>query len=560
MSMNKPTDGIDAITLEIWWSRLVAVVDEAATALLRTAFSTIVRESNDFATVLMNVRGESIAECSGGIPAFAGIIPRTARAMLQKFPLETWREGDCVLTNNPWIATGHLPDITVVTPVFHKGAIVGFAGCAAHSPDVGGTLSATCRDLFEEGVCIPPMHLYRAGERNEPFVELFLNNVRLPEQVLGDLEAQCTANKVCCERAVDFLHDSGEPDFERLSAAVLAKADAAMRKAIAAIPDGRYMSTIEADGVPGHPTTLQCAVTVEGDRMVVDYEGSSAQVDKGTNCTINYTQAYSVYPIKCALDPLTRRNEGSYRAIEVRAPERSIVNAQYPAAVAARHLTGHLLSCALYQALSQVIPEQVIADSGGAPAFRVGFAGVTDGGERFGQILFASGGMGASAHQDGLSTTAFPTNSGAGSIEAVEATVPLLVTKKEYRQDSGGPGQFRGGLGQECVVQNLAKRPIVMGMLGDRESHPALGLHGGLPGAVAQMLLPDGSAAGLKSQTTLKPGERAVIRFAGGGGFGDPQKRAADAVSADVADGFVSREQALSAYRHAAESVNGDGQ
>lgn len=555
--MNKPEDGIDAITLEIWWSRLVAVVDEAATALLRTAFSTIVRESNDFATVLMNVRGESIAECSGGIPAFAGIVPRTARAMLQKFPVQTWREGDCVLTNNPWIATGHLPDITVVTPVFHQGRIVGFAGCAAHSPDVGGNLSATCRDLFEEGVCIPPMHLYRAGERNEPFIELFLNNVRLPEQVLGDLEAQCTANRVCCERAVAFLQDSGEPDFERLSAAVHEKADAAMRKAITAIPDGRYASTVEADGVPGHPTTLRCAITVEGDRMVVDYDGTSAQVDKGTNCTINYTQAYSVYPIKCALDPSTRRNEGSYRAIEVRAPERSIVNAQFPAAVAARHLTGHLLSCAIYQALSRVIPEQVIADSGGAPAFRVGFAGVNEAGERFGQILFASGGMGASSRQDGLSTTAFPTNSGAGSIEALEATVPLLVARKEYRQDSGGPGRFRGGLGQECVVQNLAPRPVMMGMLGDRESHPALGFHGGRPGAVAEVVLPDGRAAGLKSQTLLEPGGRAVIRFAGGGGFGDPLERPVAAVLADVADGFVSHEQAGNAYPQAAEALSG---
>ncbi|GAA5236762.1 hydantoinase B/oxoprolinase family protein [Verticiella sediminum] len=546
--MNETVDGIDAITLEIWWSRLVAVVDEGATALLRTAFSTIVRESNDFATVLMNVRGESIAESSGGIPAFAGIIPRTARAMLRKFPLETWREGDCVLTNDPWIATGHLPDITVVTPVFYQGRIVGFAGCAAHSPDVGGNLSATCRDLFEEGVCISPMHLYRAGERNEPFLELFLNNVRLPEQVLGDLEAQCTANRVCCERAVDFLQDSGEPGFERLSAAVLEKADAAMRKAISAIPDGRYASAIEADGIPGHPTIIRCAITVEGDRMTVDYEGTSAQVDKGTNCTINYTQAYSVYPIKCALDPLTRRNEGSYRAIEVRAPEGSIVNAQYPAAVAARHLTGHLLSCAIYQALSTVIPEQVIADSGGAPAFRVGFAGVTDAGERFGQILFASGGMGASARQDGLSATAFPTNSGAGSIEALEAAAPLLLARKEYRQDSGGPGRFRGGLGQECVVRNLAARPVVMGMLGDRQAHPALGLHGGLPGAPAQVILPDGSCASLKSQTTLAPGARAVIRFAGGGGFGDPAARPAAAVAADVADGFVSREQARSVH------------
>ncbi|TWD75988.1 N-methylhydantoinase B [Variovorax beijingensis] len=556
--MNEQADGIDPITLEIWWSRLVAIVDEGATALLRTAFSTIVRESNDFATVLTNLRGESIAECSGGIPAFAGIIPRTIRAMLEKFPLGTWREGDCVLTNHPWIATGHLPDITAVSPVFHQGRIVGFAGCAAHSPDVGGNLSATCRDLFEEGVCIPPMHLYRAGERNEPFVELFLNNVRLPEQVLGDLEAQCTANRVCCERAADFLHDSGEPDFERLSAAVLEKADAAMRKAIAAIPDGHYVSTIEADGFPGHPTRIHCTITVAGDQMVVDYDGTSAQVDKGTNCTINYTRAYSVYPIKCAVDPLTRRNEGSYRAIEVRAPERSIVNAQYPAAVAARHLTGHLLSCAIYQALGKGVPEQVIADSGGAPAFRLGFAGVNDAGERFGQILFASGGMGASSRQDGLSTTAFPTNSGAGSIEALEAVVPLLLTRKEYRQDSGGPGRFRGGLGQECIVQSLAGRTVMMGMLGDRESHPALGLHGGMPGAVAQVILPDGTSASLKSQSTLMPGGRVVIRFAGGGGFGDPAQRDIAAVVADVADGFVSLEQVRKVYPQASVQVHGD--
>lgn len=558
--MNEVAHGIDAITLEIWWSRLVAAVDEGAMALLRTAFSTIVRESNDFAIVLMNLRGESIAECSGGIPAFAGIIPRTARAILSKFPLESWCEGDCVLTNNPWIATGHLPDITVVSPVFYQGRIVGFAGCAAHSPDVGGNLSATCRDLFEEGVCIPPMHLYRAGERNAPFLELFLNNVRLPEQVLGDLEAQCTANKVCCERAADFLRDSGEPDFERISAAVLEKADVAMRKAIAAIPDGRYASVVEADGIPGYPTVICCTVSVEGDAMTVDYTGSSAQVDKGTNCTLNYTQAYSVYPIKCALDPLTRRNEGSYRAIKVRAPERTIVNAQFPAAVAARHLTGHLLSCAIYQALSKVIPGHVIADSGGAPAFRVGFAGATEAGERFGQILFASGGMGACAKQDGLSTTAFPTNSGAGSIEALEAVSPLLVAKKEYRQDSGGPGQYRGGLGQECVVQNVSRRPVVMGMLGDRESHPALGLHGGMPGAVAGVVLPDGSSPSLKSQTILQPGDRVVIRFAGGGGFGDPRRRSASAVAADVQDGFVSRELARSVYQQVAELASGGAQ
>lgn len=541
-------DEIDPITLEIWWSRLIAIADEAATTLLRTAFSTIVRESNDFATVLMNREGESIAECTGGIPAFAGIVPRTTRSLLQKFPANSWREGDCVITNNPWLATGHLPDITAVTPIFYNGVLVGFAGSAAHSPDTGGTHSAGCRDVFEEGVCIPPMHLYRGGQRNEAMLELFLNNVRLPEQVLGDLEAQVTANKVCARRAVEFLEDTHNASFDALSVAVHARSEQAMRLAIAAIPDGRYESCVEADGFAHQPTRIQCAVTIEGDRMIVDYAGTSAQVDRGTNCTMNYTQAYSMYPIKCALDPLTRRNEGSYRPIEVRAPEGTIVNAKFPAAVGARHLTGHLLCCAIYQALAQVVPEKVIADSGGTPALRVRFGGSQPDGTRFSQILFASGGMGASSLQDGLSTTAFPTNSGAGSIEALEAVSPLLVESKEFRQDSGGIGRQRGGLGQECRVTNLAATSVQVGVLGDRRDHPALGLHGGGAGAPTAVLLPSGQPGDLKSQSSLLPGTSITLFFAGGGGFGNPRERSQAAIRADIDAGYVSVARAAIDY------------
>ncbi|HYF18275.1 MAG TPA: hydantoinase B/oxoprolinase family protein, partial [Ramlibacter sp.] len=364
--MASTKDGaMDPVTLEIWWGRLVAIADEAATALLRTAFSTIVRESNDFATVLMNARGESIAECTGGIPAFAGILPRTAKALLAEMPAHTWQEGDCVITNNPWLATGHLPDIAAITPIFQAGVLVGFAGSVAHSPDVGGAHGAGAQQIFEEGVCIPPMHLYRAGRRNDDLLRLFLNNVRVPQQTRGDLEAQVTANDVCRRRTLEFLADTGLASLESVSRAIHERTDAAMRRAIAAIPDGTYVAAIDADGFEHHPTHIRCTVTVAGDRMTVDYAGSSPQINRGTNCTMNYTQAYSVYPIKCALDPHTRRNEGSYRAITVTAPEGSILNARYPAAVGARHLTGHLLCCAIYQALGQVVPEKVIADSGG---------------------------------------------------------------------------------------------------------------------------------------------------------------------------------------------------
>jgi N-methylhydantoinase B len=224
---------IDPITLEIWWSRLVAIADEAAKTLLRSAFSTIIRESNDYATTLLNANGETLAECSGGIPTFAGLLGRTTRHFLKIFPLKTWQEGDCVITNDPWLATGHLPDIAIVTPIFHRGSLVGFSGSVAHTPDIGGSLGAQNRELFEEGIRIPPMHLYRAGKRNEEMLRLFLNNVRLPKLVSGDMEAQVAANETCRRRVTEFLDDTGLADLVALSKAINLKSEQSMRRAIA---------------------------------------------------------------------------------------------------------------------------------------------------------------------------------------------------------------------------------------------------------------------------------------------------------------------------------------
>lgn len=539
---------IDPITLEIWWSRLIAVADEAATALLRTAFSTIVRESNDFATVLMNRKGKSIAECSGGIPAFAGIVPRTARHFIEKFGIENLHDGDCLITNHPWLATGHLPDITVVTPIFYQGKLVAFAGSAAHSPDVGGTHGAAARELYEEGVCIPPMYLYRRGRRNDDMLELFLHNVRVPEQVLGDLEAQVTANDVCKKKVIEFLQNTGQADLERLSAAVHRRSEKSMRAAIAAIPDGEYTACVDADGFEAAPTRIQCRITVKGSDLTIDYSGSSPQIQRAVNCTMHYTQAYSMYPLKCALDPLTRRNEGSYRPITVSAPEGTILNARYPAPVGARHLTGHLLSCAIYQALADVLPDNVIADSGGTPAMRVRFSGRDASRKAFSQILFASGGMGASSRQDGLSTTAFPTNSGAGSIEALESVAPLLVRRKEYRIDSGGAGRRRGGLGQVCEVENLSSEPIQVAVVADRQHHPALGFDGARPGAPTAAILNDAKQLPLKTMVSLSPGHSIALHFAGGGGYGEPLQRDAKEIEEDIDHGLVSVESARDQY------------
>jgi N-methylhydantoinase B len=545
--MSRPATGtpdLDAVDLEVRWSRLAAVTDEAATTLLRAAFSTIIRESNDYTVVLMSPAGHTVAESRAGIPAFAALIGTLTVRLLETLPAETWHEGDVVITNDPWIATGHLPDIAMISPIFHRGTLIAFAGSAAHVPDIGGTPTLGATELLAEGLFIPPVHLYRDGVRNEAVVALLRANVRLPVQVWGDLEAQMAAHEVCRRRTVELLQDTGEPDLDELSRLVHTMSDRATRAAIAAIPDGAYRSALDADGVEGRPTHIECTVTVDGERIAVDYTGSSPQVTYATNCTLNYTTAYTVYPLKLLLDRGTRTNHGSYQAITVSAPEGSILNPVFPAPVLARHLTGHLLSCAIYQALADVLPERVLADSGGAPALRVQFAGRDEQGTPFAAILFASAGMGACAGADGLSTTAFPTNSGSGSVEALEATAPLLFRRKEFRPDSGGPGTRRGGLGQDVEICNRGTSPIRVALLGDRSRHPALGIAGGLPGAPAHARYDDGSTPPLMSVSALAPGSAITISFAGGGGYGPPAGRDPAAVAADLRAGLITNTEA----------------
>jgi N-methylhydantoinase B len=543
------SDQFDPVTLEILWSRLISIADESAAALLRTSFSTIVRESNDFGTVLMDANGDSLSENTGGIPSFSGILPRTLKHFLAKYPRETWKPGDCVLTNDPWLATGHLPDITVAMPIFYKGKLVGFSGSIAHSPDIGGSLwSADCRELFEEGIRIPPMKFLKEGKPNEDRLEMILGNVRLPDQVLGDLNAQVTANQVCGRRLNEFLEDAELDNVEGLSGALQSRAESAMRQAIERVPDGTYHAALDADGFDADETHIECTIIVAGSDLSIDYEGTSKQIGRGLNTVMNYTYAYSAYPIKCALDPRTPRNEGSYRPISVTAPEGSILNPRFPAPCNARQLTGHLLVGVIYRALAQAIPDLVLADSGSAPSMRAVFSGADRQGNRFSQILFASGGMGACPHKDGLSTTAFPTNAGAGSIEAFESISPLIVWRKEYRTDSGGAGRYRGGLGQECEIENRSDVPLQLSLLSDRWRHPATGVLGGGAGATSEINFSDGTIPHQKSRTQIAPGMRLHMRYAGGGGYGPPSERTPDQIRDDIKNGYVTADAARRDY------------
>ncbi|MGB0553304.1 MAG: hydantoinase B/oxoprolinase family protein [Alphaproteobacteria bacterium] len=539
----------DPVTLEILWSRLISIADESAAALLRTSFSTIVRESNDFATVLMDSNGDSLAENTAGIPSFVGMLPDALKNFIKRIPIENWNPGDCIITNDPWIGSGHLPDITMAAPIFHKGKLVGFSGSIAHLPDIGGAgWSSDGRELFEEGIRLMPMKFLKEGEPNQDVFDFITANVRVPSQVIGDIYAQVTAQQVCAGRLQEFLDDAQLNDLTGLSGALLERADIAMRKAIEEVPDGTYRAAVDADGYDEDETHIECAITVNGSDLHINYDGTSKQINRGLNSVMKYTYAYSTYPVKCALDPDTPRNEGSYRSVTVAAPEGSILNPTFPAPVNARQLTGHLLAAAIYECLAQAVPDKVIAECGGAPTMRSVYSGIDDGGNRFSQIFFASGGMGASPVADGHSCTAFPTNSGSGSIEAFESLAPLLVWKKEFRTDSGGAGQFMGGLGQEVEIEITAEDDVRLSMMSDRQKYAAKGLLGGLEGAKVEIDKSDGTKPHPKARSVLAPGDKLTLLFGGGGGYGPPDARDPDAVQNDLRNGYITAEYAKRHY------------
>lgn len=544
-------NAIDPISLEVLWSRLIAVADEAATTLVRTSFSPIVRESNDYSCVLFDAAGNAIAENTIGIPSFNLTVCRTLEHFLKWRPLESWQPGDVAICNDPWIASGHLPDVTIIGPLFDGNRRIGWAGSVAHMVDIGGTgWSADARQVFEEGLRIPPMLLMRAGQPNEDLLEMVRANVRLPDEVVGDLMAMVAAGEIAQTRLIEIMTEAGLEDLSPLSREIRERAERSMRNAIAAIPDGVYRSVLDMDGSPEEPIHLEVAVTVSGEELSVDYTGTSPQINCGLNTVFAYTEAYTCYPLKCVLDPSTPRNEGSYRSIRVSAPEGSLLNPRFPAAVNARQLVGHVLAGMLFDALSAAIPERIIGESGSAPTLRAVMSGLTREGRAFNSILFVNGGMGARPDADGLPTACFPSTVKAGAMEAVEAISPVRIWRKEFSTDSGGPGRYRGGLGQEVEVELLPPaKSSTLSLFVERTQHPARGVLGGKAGAVARVTI-NGRSDGfpLKGRSRIAAGDRVCIWYPGGGGYGDPRDRDRAAVRADVEAQVVSEHIAAEVY------------
>ena len=401
-----------------------------------------------------------LAQAVTGTPGHINTMANCVRDFVRAYPIQALQPGDSLLTNDPWIASGHLHDITVVTPVFHQGRGIGWFANTCHAMDIGGrTLGADAREVFEEGLNIPIMKLFRQGEVNADLIQIVRANVRVPEQVIGDLYAQQAGNDVGAAKLVEMLKEYELGDLSTLSDMILSRSEAATRRAIAEIPNGTYRDEVNIDGFD-HPLKIRAALTVQEQGLIVDYAGSSPQVDRGINVVYNYTHAYTTYPLKCAISPEIPNNEGSFRPITVKAPEASILNARFPCAVGARHLIGHFLSQALFGALSQVIPQRVIAD-GSAGLWNTQLEGYDREGRIFAYIFFSAGGMGVRPNADGLSATAFPSGIRGVPAEAIESVSPVLLLKRELRPDSGGAGKYRGGLGQEMELKIDSDQPAL---------------------------------------------------------------------------------------------------
>lgn len=536
MSTENMVRRFDAVEIELLWRRLISLVDEAAAALVRTSFSTLVRESYDFSCVVTDAAGQSLVQATESIPSFIGTLPETVKHFIRHFPEESLQPGDVLITNDLWLGTGHLPDITVAKPIFRNGRLVAFSASTAHAPDIGGKIrSPEPREVFEEGLQIPPMKLLRAGQQDDTLVALIRKNVRTPDQTMGDLWAQLVALDLMEERLLVLMEQAGLEHLRDLAAEIHARCETAMRAAITALPDGTYTSSLQTDGVMDRPITLRLALTIKGDSIVADFSGTDPQVDRAINCALCYTYAMTMYGVKVCTSPSLPNNEGAWRPISVHAPEGCIVNPVFPASGGSRMLIGHYIPMLVFGCLGQVVPDRVMAACG-SPMWGMNQSGVNAQGKPYANMFFFNGGMGANMRGDGISCLSWPSNVSSTPVEITEHIAPLRVHYKRLRPDSGGRGRHRGGLGQEVLLESRSDTPIAVSFLAERTRFPAFGIEGGEPGAPG-MLRINGEAVDPKKQYVLARGDTVLMATPGGGGHGPVVERT-DGQKVDLEFGY----------------------
>jgi len=554
MSTNDP---LSPIRLQLMWDRLIAVVEEQALALVRTGFSTSTREAGDLSAGVFDLDGAMLAQAVTGTPGHINSMARAVYHFLDKFPARTMKDGDIFLTNDPWKGTGHLHDFTFVTPTFRRGKMVALFASTCHVVDIGGRgMGADARQVYEEGLYIPLMRFAHAGKVDQTLIDIVAANVREPVQVVGDLYSLAACNDIGSRRLIEMMDEFAIDDLKRLGDHVLEKSRQASLELIRRIRPGEYKFSMRVDGYD-KPIDLVATMKIGASGIDVDFAGTSGVSAFGINVPVCYTEAYASFGVKCIVAPKVPNNEGSLSVIRVTAPADSILNARAPAPVAARHVTGQMLPDVMFGCLHQALQGGVPAEGAsclwnlsaiGGPGRADGDPAETVHAEPFNVMSFHAGGTGARPGKDGLSATAFPSGVRNVPIEVNEAISPIVVWKKEYREDSGGAGEFRGGLGQVMEVGTLDKAPFAISAYYDRIDHPPRGREGGHAGATGAVHLSSGKALRGKGQQTVPQKDRVIIEMPGGGGLGNPRKRAITAVADDVRQGFISAEAARRDY------------
>lgn len=545
---------ISEIDVQIMWNRLLSVVEEQGQTLVRTAFSTSAREAGDISAGVFDLRGRMLAQAVTGTPGHINTMAASVGHFLEVFPVADMKEGDVYITNDPWKGTGHLYDLVVVSPTFMDGRIVALFACTSHLVDMGGVgQTPEGRQIWHEGLFIPLLRLARAGEMNEDLLAMIRANVREPVQVIGDVYALIACNDIGSRRLVSMMREFRLDGIDALGEEIISRSRRAMSEAIGKLPKGTWTNAMRVDGYEA-PLDLVASVTISDDTIHVDFTGTSGMSGYAINCPMCYTEAYTTFGINCVIAPTIPNNAGTLAAVKVTAPPGTIVSATYPAAVYARSSIGHMMPDVVYGALEQAIPGRVPAE-GTSNLWSLkmvaghGLTGIGDkAGTQFMVMSFHSGGAGARPAQDGLSATPFPSGVRNVPVEATEAITPLVIWKKELRQDSGGAGKYRGGLGQ--IMEVSSREDAAFGLFAgfERVKFPARGRNGGRLGQRGAVSLASGVTLQPKGLQVVPAGERLVIEMPGGGGMGPASERDPDAVRRDVRLGYLSAEAAKRDY------------
>ena len=545
---------LSTVSYQVMWNRLISVVEEQAQALVRTAFSTSVREAGDLSAGVYNPEGDMLAQAVTGTPGHVNAMADAVAHFIRRIGRDNMFEGDVYITNDPWEGTGHLHDITVVTPSFLNGELVGFFGCTAHIVDIGGRgFGADANSVYEEGLYIPIMKFAEKGEVDKTLVHIVRGNVREPDQLIGDIYALATCNEIGHRRLIDMMQEFGLSDLGGVSEFILENSRRATIERIAALPNASAEGEMKIDGY-SHPVTLKVRLDIEDDHTLCDFEGTSGLDKKGINVPLVYTKAYACYALKCAIAPEIPNNAASLDPFRIAAPENSIVHAVHPAPVALRHVIGHMIPDTVYDALDKLIPELVPAEGAGSLCnFQVSLRPRTDepapeDAVRSEVLTFNSGGAGARPTLDGMNATAFPSGVMTMPVEATENVGPILITRKELRPDSGGAGKYRGGLGQYMEVAAREGHEFDISAMFDRVHHPARGRQGGMEGAPTSIGLDDGTEMKGKGRQFVPHGRTVMLAFPGGAGYGNPAERDPADIRRDLARGYISAEAAKRDY------------